>query len=73
MKMLLLVSAVALLVSAAHIQASEGNRIKLNAIYDQADKCKKSLTEVRTPLISTTVLPFVDIQLYLKSESNSFF
>uniref|UniRef100_A0A671UWI6 Interleukin 4/13A n=1 Tax=Sparus aurata TaxID=8175 RepID=A0A671UWI6_SPAAU len=45
MKMLLLVSAVALLVSAAHIQASEGNRIKLNAIYDQADKCKKSLTE----------------------------
>nr|AXL14381.1 Interleukin 4/13 a [Sparus aurata] len=45
MKMLLLVSAVALLVSLAHIQASEGNWIKLNAIYDQADKCKKSLTE----------------------------
>ena len=71
MKMLLLVSAVALLVIPAHIQASDW--IKRNAIYDQVEKCKKSLTEVRTPLISTTALPFIDIQLYLKSESNSFF
>ncbi|KAM8742779.1 uncharacterized protein AB9X84_019731 [Acanthopagrus schlegelii] len=45
MKMLLLLSAVALLVGAAHIQASDVNRIKLNAIYDQVERCRKSLTE----------------------------